>query len=76
MENFPHIRYKSDMETNVTTITKKILSHQGNPMKVDDMLRASIYLNSEEDMKNVYILFIRSIVEQSAPVWQSKILLH
>jgi len=54
MENFPHIRYKSDMETNITTITRKILQHQGNPMKVDDMLRASIYVETEEDMKSIY----------------------
>jgi len=42
------------METNITTITKKILSHNGDPMKVDDMLRASIYVDSEDDMRNVY----------------------
>jgi hypothetical protein len=42
------------METNITTITKKIQTNQGNPMKVNDMLRASIYVENEEDMKNVF----------------------
>lgn len=54
MENFPDIRYVSNMETNMITITKKILKHQGDPMKVPDMLRASIYVDTEDEMRDVY----------------------
>ena len=35
--------------------------------------RISKFSPSDEDMKNVYILFIRSLLEQSAPVWHSSL---
>ena len=47
MSNFPQIRYTSSMETNITTIYKKILAKGGDPMRVDDMLKASVYVDSE-----------------------------
>ena len=35
--------------------------------------RISAFSPSDEDMKNIYILFIRSLLEQSAPVWHSSL---
>ena len=39
-----------------------------------ELLRTiSTFSPSDEDMKNIYILFIRSLLEQSAPVWHSSL---
>ena len=35
--------------------------------------RVSAFSPSDEDMKTIYILFIRSLLEQSAPVWHSSL---
>ena len=35
--------------------------------------RVSAFSPSDEDMKTLYILFIRSLLEQSAPVWHSSL---
>ena len=35
--------------------------------------RVSVFSPSDEDMKHLYILFIRSLLEQSAPVWHSSL---
>ena len=41
--------------------------------RMELLRRLSAFSPSDEDMKNIYILFIRILLEQSAPVWHSSL---
>ena len=43
---------------------------------VNTRLKVASFGLSREEMKNIYILFIRSILEQSATVWHSSLTLQ
>ena len=51
--------------------TKCIIRKANNRMEL--LRRVSAFSPSDEDMKTLYILFIRSLLEQSAPVWHSSL---
>ena len=39
--------------------------------RVELLRTISTFTPSDKEMKNIYILFIRSLLEQSAPVWHN-----
>ena len=53
-ENFSHLKYNYNMESNFTKILKKIGENKNDPLKVHDMIRASVYIENSQDMINLY----------------------
>ena len=37
------------------------------------LVTAATFTNSKNDLKNIYLTFIRSVIEQSAVVWHSSL---